>query len=877
MKKIILPILFIAITFIANAQYPNGGSAGKKQNATIGHLYGKVVGSDGKAIDAATVQLLQSKMDSMTQTKKNVSIRTQITQSNGDFSMEDLPLMGSYTLKISNAGYKTYTQAISFSQKRRDSASNNVSEDVENSNITSSTEKDLGNIKLITDAKQLAEVTVTSTKPLFTMGVDRKIFNVEKNIVTSGQTATEVMKNIPSVNVDIDGNVTLRNAAPTIYLDGRPTTLTLDQIPADAISSVELITNPSAKFEASSGNAGIINIVLKKNNKIGYNGNVRAGVDSRGKINTGLDLNIREKKFNLFTSLMYNQRKSISTSTIDRTDLVKIGNSITQDGTNTSNGHFGFARFGADYFIDNRNTLTFTQTLGGGLINGDNNIIIDSLRFNNPFAIGNSLTNSQNKNTNSVSSLDYKHTYAKQGKEWSSFITYNTNKSNSYSNLNTTFLFPDNTKDGTPNLQQTIADGTNKYLTIQTDYTNPITKNAKIEMGARAAVRKFASNNTNSFFDSATSSYITSALASSNYAFTDAVYAGYATYSDKIGKPFIYQIGLRAESSNYTGSLAGQASSFNTSYPISLFPTAFLTYKLSDNQDVQFNYSRKINRPSFFQLLPYTDFSNPQNLVIGNPALKPSFTNSYELNYDKIFNNKNSLLASVYYKSSTDLVTTFQYQGINPITNTNTVYSTYTNANSSQAYGAELTSKNTIFGWWDVLTNVNVYDAKINGSNIQNGLSSERVSWFAKMNNSFKLPANFTLQLSGDYQSKSVLPQGSSNGGNRGGYGGGGGYGGQTTLSAQGYVNPNYGVDAAIKKDFGKTKNISATLSMNDIFRTKLYSYYSATVFYSQTYDRRRDPQILRLNLSYRFGKMDASLFKRKNTKNTDNGITPEM
>ncbi len=872
MKKAILPILLITLSYICKAQY-NVGST-QKQNANFGHVFGKVIDANGKAVDAATVQLLQIKIDSITQAKKEISFRTQITEANGDFSMEDLPLTGNYILKISNIGYTTYSQAVSFVIKRKYNNSTAPTDAADNtSTVAATADKDLGNIKLLADAKQLSAVTVVSSKPLFTMGVDRKIFNVEKNIVTTGQTAIEVMKNIPSVNVDIDGNVTLRNAAPTIYLDGRQTTLTLDQIPADAISSVELITNPSAKFEASSGNAGIINIVLKKNNKVGYNGSVRAGIDSRGKINSGLDLNIREKKLNLFTSLMYNQRKSISTSTIDRNDLVTIGNSITQYGINTNNGHFGFARIGADYFIDNRNTLTFTQTFGGGLMNGNNNINIDSLSFNNPFAIGNNLTTSQNKNTNSVSSLDFKHTYAKQGKEWSSFITYNTNKNNSYSNINTTFLLPDNSKDGIPNLQQTIANGTNKYLTIQSDYANPITKTAKIEIGARAAIRNFTSNNINSFFDSASNTYTNSVLASSNYSFIDAVYAGYATYSNKIGKSFMYQLGLRAESSNYSGSLAGQASTFNTSYPISLFPSTFLTYKLSDNQDLQFNYSRKINRPSFFQLLPYTDFSNPQNLVVGNPALKPSFTSSYEFNYDKIFNNKNSFLASVYYKNSIDLVTSFQYLGTNPIANTNTVYSTYTNANSSQAYGVEVTSKNTLFGWWDILTNINVYDAKINGSNIQAELSSERVSWFTKMNNNFKLPANFSIQLSADYQSKSVLPQGSS----KGGYGGGGGYGSQTTLSAQGYVNPNYGIDAAIKKDFGKTKNISATLSMNDIFRTKLYSYYSATDFYNQTYDRRRDPQLLRLNLSYRFGKMDASLFKRKNTKNTDNGISPEM
>ncbi len=877
MKKIILPFLLIVSVLFANAQVPvAAGKYGNRQNMSMGHFYGKVVDADGKGIAGATVQLVQSKMDSTTKSRKDIAIKTLITENNGDFSVENLPVMGNYKLKISYIGLTPLVQPLSFDLKRKENTATTDDAD-KASSMLSAIDKDLGNIKLFPSGKNLDAVTVVATKPLFTMGVDRKIFNVEKNIITTGQTATEVMKSIPGVNVDIDGGVTLRNAAPTIYMDGRPTTLTLDQIPADVISSVEIISNPSAKFEASTGNAGILNIVLKKNNKVGYNGSIRAGVDSKGKINTGLDLNIREKKFNLFASAMYHERKSIATSNITRNDLVTTGNSVIQDGNNTTNGHFGFARFGADYFIDNRNTLTFTQTIGGGLMNGNNNINIDSLNFNSPYAMGNSLTLSQNKNNNSVSSLDYKHTYAKQGKEWSSFITYNTNKSTSNSSLNTNFLLPNNTNDGLPTLQQTNADGTNKYLTIQTDYSNPITKNTKIEMGARAAVRNFTSNNTSSFFDTISGTYLISPLASSSYAFKDEVYASYATFSSKIGDKFMYQLGLRGESSNYTGTLAGQASSFTTAYPISFFSSTFLTYKLTDKQDLQFNYSRKISRPSFFQLLPYTDYSNPQNLVVGNPALKPSFTSSYEVNYSKIFNNKNSFLASVYYKNSTDLVTTYQYQGTNLITNTPTTFSTYTNANSSAAYGLELTSKNAITSWWDVMTNANLYDAKINGSNIQTGLTSERVSWFAKMNNSFKLPHNFSVQLSGDYQSKSVLPQGGGNSGSGHGGSSGGGFGSQTTLSAQGYVNPNYGIDVAVKKDFLKNKAASLTLSMNDIFKTKLYSYYSTTDFYNQTYDRRRDPQLLRLNFSYRFGKMDASLFKRKNNKNTDNAVTPEM
>jgi outer membrane receptor for ferrienterochelin and colicin len=201
-------------------------------------------------------------------------------------------------------------------------------------------------------------------------------------------------------------------------------------------------------------------------------------------------------------------------------------------------------------------------------------------------------------------------------------------------------------------------------------------------------------------------------------------------------------------------------------------------------------------------------------------------------------------------------------------------FTSYQNANSSTAYGLEVTGHTPVAKWWDMTTNVNFYNAKINATNITNaGGTSQRLSYFVKWNNNFKLPANFSIQLSGDYQSKSVLPQSSGNGGGVGRGGGGGMFGGAPQPSAQGYVNPNYGLDIAIRKDFLKNKTASITLSVNDILKTRKYSYYSYSTIVTQNYDRVRDQQIFRLNFNYRFGKIDMSLFKRKNTKAGMEGI----
>ena len=232
-----------------------------------------------------------------------------------------------------------------------------------------------------------------------------------------------------------------------------------------------------------------------------------------------------------------------------------------------------------------------------------------------------------------------------------------------------------------------------------------------------------------------------------------------------------------------------------------------------------------------------------------------------------------SLLTTVYYKNSNNLITRY-------IDYTDSVYYlTYRNANSSRSYGLELTSRNPLAKWWEMTTNFNLYNSKINGiqtlSAAEKSVSSqERVSYFIKWNNTFKLPASFSIQLSGDYQSKSVLPQNSSNGGGggRGGPGGGGGFGGGSQPTAQGYINSNYGFDIAVRKDLFKNK-ASISLSVNDVLKTRKYSYYSESATFTQNAERIRDQQVFRLNFNYRFGKMDVSLFKRKNNKSEQDNL----
>lgn len=859
--------LFTFLSFsLIYAQPPAGGrpANGGRNWGGVGanvHFFGKVVDSKtNKGLNGASVQLIRATRDS-SGNQHDMAVATGFTEANGDFSFDNVAVKGKLTLRATSVGYTDLSQPITLDP--------------------GSTDKDLGNIKVEQSETTLAGVTVTaSAKPFFEMGVDRKIFNVDKNIVTTGQTATEVMKQIPSLNVDVDGNVTLRNAAPTIFIDGRPTTLTLDQIPADIIDRVELVTNPSAKYDASGGNAGILNIVLKKNKKTGYNGNIRAGVDSRGRINSGVDLSLRQNKFNFSLSANLNQRKSKYINVVDKDDYsYGLASQVHQYSNGINPGTFAFFRGGLDYFADNRNTFSLSGSYVHGSFNSFEDQTIDSSVTSSLLTRSLRNANTQRTFNNFGSQLSYKHNFAKDGHDLTADFNYNSSKNNNDGSYATNYYTATGVSKYDPYLQKINGGGYNRFTTLQTDYENPITDKTKIEAGARVAIRNFLNDNLQYISHGEDSDYTLLPNISSQYKFKDQVYAAYATYSLKT-KNWNYQIGVRAESSSYNGTLLGKDSSFKINYPASLFPSAFVTYHIDEKQDFQANFSRRINRPSFWQLLPFIDNTNPLALSIGNPDLRPEFANSFEVNYSNIYTKGANLLISAYYKHNTNLITNYNYYDANPDKTVNKADSvdffTYVNARSSNVYGLELTNRITVAKIWDVTANINLFKSEINGgSDLKGDVTQQQWSYFAKLNNNFKFKHGYSFQLSGDYTSKTILPASSGSARNSGG---GGGWGGPTS-SAQGFIYPRYGFDAAIRKEwnFKNGKVLSATLGINDFARTQLYKTYSESHFsddkyFTQISQRRRDPQVVRLNINYRFGRFDANLFKRKSTKSDASG-----
>ena len=862
MKNIFILTSLLLIQMISNAQYP--AAAGAKAggaNMNQGHFYGKIIDANKKGIEGVTLQIKGSKFDPATKKSTEAILGTMLTAANGDFSFESLPVMGNFKLSISSVGYKKLEKQLSFGIKMGGGQSMQE--------MMALVDKDLGNIKLEESPTDLQSVTVTSTaKPQFEMGIDRKIFNVDKNLVSAGQTAVEVMKSIPNLNVDIDGNVTLRNATPTLLIDNRPTTLTMDQIPADIIDRVEIITNPSAKYDASGGNAGILNIVLKKNKKNGYNGGIRTGIDMRGKFNGGGDLNVRDNKLNFSLSANMFGRKSISSNTSNReilgNALPSFANTINNS---TSNGSFNFYRAGLDYLPDNRNSFSFYGNIseGGSLSSG--NQIIDSIKQSYRKSV--SYDNSSNfAYMNKGAQISFKHLFAEQGHELTADFNYNNATNDNWSIINSSYLN-----------QRSNGVGNNKNYTTNIDYTREFKNAVKFETGLRYNTR----DEFNSRDQFRNDIYLSSI--STKYNYGENILAGYVNLNGKKNK-LSYQFGLRAENRSYTVDVQNNKGMdslhFKKSFPISLFPSAFVTYKLTDKQDIQLNYSKRINAPNFFQLQPFPDYTDPLNITVGNPNLDPQFTHSFELGYNNAYQKGSNFLANAYYKYSTNLITNYIYKAINPLTNDSAFYSSYINANTAITYGLELSNKTAITKWWDMNLSFNLFNSSIQATIPGQDVNNNLTSWFSKMNNTFKLSKGYSFQFSGQYQAKTILPPGGGGRGGGGGFGGGGGgfggFGGPQS-TAQGYNLPSYDFDMAIRKDWTLTggRTASLSLSVNDVFKTRVNKTYSESQYFIQNVSRVRDQQTFRLNFSYRFGKFDVNLLKRKNNKSEDGGGMDQM
>ena len=790
-----------------------------------GRVYGKLIDSKTKKpIEYASVIVLWFNKDSL--------LGGTLTKKNGEFSIDNLPAMGGFRFKATLIGYKTYETKFYIQ-------------------LPNKIEQDLGDINFEIDEKLLNEVEVTVNKNNLVMSIDKRIYNVDNDISVKGGTAVDVMKNVPGVTVDADGNAQLRNQSPMIFIDGRPSNLTLQQIPADQIDRIEVITNPSVKFDASS-TGGILNIVMKKNLKPGYNGMLMGYAGSSDRYGGMLNLNVKEGKWNLTSMYSYNQAINNTIGYTDRTQLDSIQKTLgyyRQDNVVRQLNAFNFGKIGLDYNINNRNTISINGMLMGGLYSTNDKQDYNILDKNKAqLFYGKRANNQAAEFQNYNSQLYYKKIFPKVGQEFTGDFNYNhTNSKNNYL-FNTESHIPPDTIIIGNTFQKNNGTTTANQFVLQLDYTNPINETKKFEAGIKSYFKNSVSINDTKNAKITADNYIYDSVMSNHYIIDDMINAAYINYNSKTILGISYQAGLRFEQSYYKGTIKNKNQSFSYNYPSmaedllkSIFPGIYFSKKLVKNQEVQVNFSRKIQRPNFFQLMPFIMFADKQNYRIGNPQLKPEFKNIAEINYNNIFSN-GSYLGSCYFRYEEQPITDVAYPSLSDPT---VLVNTTVNGKNSIRYGLEHTFKYTLLKNLDATINLNAFYIYLNGIVVptEPEVTTKGYAYNTKATLSYRFPKQLTLQVNGNYESPRIL--------------------------LLGFSLPIYSMDVSINKMVGTKWVINATLI--DAFNTRRMGTNFQTPYYIQELSRRRESRYVRLTLTYIFGKMDASIFKRaKQMKGSD-------
>jgi outer membrane receptor protein involved in Fe transport len=763
------------------------------QNATIS---GELIDETTKeAIEYATITVKADNQDSKVLGGKSTQ--------NGQFSIKNVPF-GSYTITISSIGYEPETYK---------------------KYAVNQPEINIGTITLDSKSKSLKGVKIVGEKASMEIGIDKKTFNVDKNITSAGGTAADILRNVPSVNVDMDGNLSVRGKENvTLLVDGKPSAMfgndaatALATLPASSIESVEVITNPSSKYEAQGMN-GIVNIILKKDRKPGYNGMFTVGLAAPFRFNTGINFNANINKFNIFmnangrTSRVWEE----TTNNRDNYDNDETFSSFTR---NDRRPLSGFMNAGLEYTLDKNNKFTFSQSIFRAAMEGDSktNIITGEnylTQLARTFRANQYTGNPLNGTTN----LQYKHTFKNPKEDINFDISFSKSRYIRESEFQTS-LYDSNDVFLNSFNQKNPVEGGNSNGTFVVDYTKPIGKKARIDLGMRNYFIQFKSEN-QPFIQYLNQPEIPETMLKNHFVFNQQVHGAYVNYANSFKNTGI-QLGLRTEYFTYEGTAYQYNATAKDDY-INLFPTLFVSQKLTKTQDLNFNYSRRVNRPNFYQLIPFIDVTNPQDTSMGNPNLRPEFINATEITYSNQYGTGNTFMTSVYYQYTENLIQ--RYRRFN---DNGTTFSQNRNLATGQTYGLELTNKMNIFSWWDATININAFRNKLDGANIDASLTRTGYGGFGKLTSNVKFNKTFSGQVTGNYFA--------------------------TTVIAQGEVKPYGNLDIALKKTF-MNNMVTLTLNANDIFNTiQTNTIYNLYPFYNQSVLRKNQTRNIGLNLQIRF------------------------
>ncbi len=762
-----------------------------------------------------------------------------ITDEHGAFHIENIGY-GSYVLTVSYIGYQNATREFALSAAAKHAH--------------------FKQIAISEDNQMLKEVEVTGIRSQMKFEIDKKVFNVDQAIAATGGSASEVLQNIPSVEVDTEGTVSLRGSeSVTVWINGKAQGLTadnqgdiLEQMPAESIERIEVITNPSAKYSPE-GTVGIINIVLKRDRKAGYYGSAQAGASMYdldfGGYNASTNINYSSGKLDAYANISYRERHHRNENTSYRENYRGADTTyLDQLGQGNMNGRNMFARAGLTWHVTEKDHLSLD--LMGMMGSPRRTNVID---YTGGQVVGGSLVENYTRNRTTAStgqmlmynlSLGYKH-------EWSTthWIDFTASRHH-WGNENQSEYIDSTYRGGVAEygsyqLQENAGNSVDYEL--QLDYENAFNENHKIQAGYRGT---FTRDNSPviTYADPDRQQEIESLY--NRFIYIRDLHALYATYSGKLWQNFGYQVGLRGEYYAVSTDSHHKKDGVISTHPekidpvFQLFPSVFLSYQLPNDNELQVNYTKRVRRPWGGQLNSFHNISDSTNISFGNPLLKPEYSNAFELNYLKSWEN-HMLSVSAYYRTTDDIMQRISYMenGI--------MYSTSDNVAQPLCSGVEIVGKNRLFGKLDLTTTLNMYYYKLeafdftlpNGANLH-GDASEDFSWNIRMMGTVGLPKAWSLQVTGMYNAKSVI--------------------------AQGYRAPNYGLDAGVRKQFAGGK-WSFSLNGRDLLNSRrFHSVKWGPDFYQESSNFRGGRQIS-ATLTYSFGNMRA-----KKPRKMDSGMSPE-
>lgn len=779
-------------------------------NAQRNQIIGKVIDDkSGHSVPFATVSVLSPK-DSL--------LGGALSSENGSFTVDRLP-GGPVKVKISFIGYQAMWQNAMLQG--------------------AASVKDIGNIRIKQDPAQLGEVEIEAEKSTVLLGIDRRVYNVDKDLSTRGAMAIDAMKNIPGLIVGTDNSLTLRNQSPTIFVDGRPTMMNLDQIPADDIERIEIITNPSAKYVADA-TGGIVNVVMKKNLNPGYFGSLAGGMGTNNRYSLNGSASIREKKLSLQLAAGYNTSGNTNNGTSSRRNLL---DGITLDGYRQDNQN-QTQRGGYNVRVQTDYKTSIRSLLSASLSYMDNTIDVREDQYYNFYDASDAELNGgirQNRQqvtwASYTAGLNFRKTFPKQGKEFTADLSLTGSRNTNFAKYKTF----DEAFGANPEVQlQQINEGNRgaQLWAAQFDYVNPINTDSYIEWGGRLAYKYSFSDYEVSYTDLLTAEVTADTGLSDAVRIDDFVGAAYLNYTGK-WKSIGYQAGMRYEHTYFEGRVLNSGEVFSYIYPKSLneadkvlFPALYLSKRWNEKHEMQVNFSRKIGRPGWMQLIPFIMFADRQSIQIGNPVLGPEFINLAEWNYS--YNgNKFSTLSSIYGRQTLFSITNVVY----PLeSNPEVVVSTYANGRSKRDLGFENTLKGSISSKFEGNINVNIFYTRTDLE--QNGVAFKNAgwSWNAKVALTYKMHEKSSLQLNGNYEAPRIIPQGR--------------------------VVEIWSLDATLNLNF--TKKLSLTTSVSDIFNTRVFGTIYLTPTFEQKTVRRWESRHVRLMLTWKFGEPDVSVFSRR-------------